>query len=57
MTGQSFIGHMTQIQQSLSVAKPPVLVLDVLDKFPMLCTVTMPPLLCLEANLLTLYEY
>ncbi len=59
-----YIGHMTQqnfidntTQQSLSVAKLPVSVLDVLDKFPILCTVAMPSPLCLEANLLTLYEY
>ena len=57
MTQQSFIGHVTQTQQNLSVAKPLVSVPEVLNKFPMLCTVAMPPLLCLEANLLTLYEY
>jgi hypothetical protein len=57
MTQQSFIGHVTQTQQSLSVAKPSVSVPEVLNKFPMLCTVAIPPPLCLEANLLTLYEY
>jgi hypothetical protein len=57
LTQQSFIGHMIQTQHSLSLAKPPVSVPEMLNKFPMLCTVAMPPPLCFEANLLTLYEY
>ena len=57
MTQQIFIGYRTQTQQSIFVEKPPVSVLEMLKTFPMLCTVATPPPLCLEANLLTLYEY
>jgi hypothetical protein len=56
-TQQPFIGHVAQTQQSLSVAKPLVSVPEVLNKFPMLCTVAIPPPLCFEANLLTLHKY